>query len=40
VASISVRMPTQRSAGREQELAAALVSARAEILRSLGAAHL
>jgi DNA-binding IclR family transcriptional regulator len=37
LAAISVPMPTQRFAGREQEIADALVAARAEILRTLGA---
>jgi DNA-binding IclR family transcriptional regulator len=37
LAAISVPMPTQRFAGREQEIADALVAARAEIVRTLGA---
>ena len=36
LAAISVPMPTQRFAGREDEVAGALLAARAEILRALG----
>jgi DNA-binding IclR family transcriptional regulator len=36
LAAISVPMPTQRFAGREQEIADALVAARGEIVRTLG----
>src|SRR4051812_19710247 len=38
LAAISVPMPTQRFAGREDEIAGALIAARAEILQALGVA--